>query len=159
MKCEKCKNEATFHYQSNINGEKSEYHLCAECAKEAGFGDVMDFRPRSMFDSFWREPFGGLMSGFFDEPFGSWGRSLMAPVMAIPQVRIMIGSPEKSEEVRGAVEAEEKAKDNIPKDAGDEIRGKRELFALKHQLRSAIRNEEFEKAAELRDRIRGLEGK
>lgn len=34
MKCENCgKNEVTFVYQSNVNGQITEKHLCAECAE------------------------------------------------------------------------------------------------------------------------------
>lgn len=156
MKCQKCNNEAVFHYQSNINGEKSEYHLCADCAKSEGFGEMLEFRPRSMFDNFWREPFGGLMGGFLSNPFSSitdsfFGRNLFTPTMAMPSVRIAVGEPEKSTNCEGC------CKDNIPEDAGEEIRAKRELHALKHQLKAAIHAEEFEKAAELRDKIRELE--
>lgn len=158
MKCEKCNNEAVFHYQANINGEKAEYHLCADCAKAEGFSEMLDFRPRSMFENFWREPFGGLMESFFREPFGSltdgfFGRSMFAPTLTAtaPSVNISVGEGEKT------TEPEEKAKDNIPKDAGDEFRKKRELFALRHQMKAAVRAEEFEKAAELRDKIRELE--
>jgi protein arginine kinase activator len=158
MKCEKCNNEAVFHFQSNINGEKTEYHLCADCAKSAGFRDMLEFRPHSMFENFLREPF-GLMDSFFKDPFGSFGtladgffgRSLLTPTLEAPSVNIAVGDPEK------ATETEAKAKDNIPWDAGEEIRHKRELFAMRHQLRAAIRVEEFEKAAELRDKIRELE--
>ncbi|NCC68127.1 MAG: hypothetical protein EOM14_08040 [Clostridia bacterium] len=161
MKCEKCgNNEATFHYQSNINGEVTEYHYCTECAEKEGLGNVFSMRPRSMFNSFWGNSFGSLMSGFFDDPFMGFGRSLMAPVMTLPQVRIMVGDPEQSCGCgENSTECAEKAKDNIPEDAGEEIRSKRELFALKHQLKAAVRAEEFEKAAELRDKIRSIEGK
>ena len=32
MKCEHCgKNEATFYYKSNINGNVTEHHLCGDC--------------------------------------------------------------------------------------------------------------------------------
>lgn len=156
MKCEKCSNEAVFHYQSNINGEKSEYHLCAECAKSEGFGEMLDFRPRSMFDNFWGPSFGSFTGGFFNEPFstlndGFFGRRLFAPSLTLPSVKIVVGDPEKSTECGCG------CRDNIPKDAGEEIRSKRELHALKHQLKSAIKAEEFEKAAELRDKIRELE--
>lgn len=158
MKCEKCNNEAVFHYQSNINGEKTEYHLCADCAKAAGFGEMIDFRPRSMFENFFREPF-GLMDSFFRDPFGSFGtltdgffgRSLLAPTLEAPSVNISVGEPEK------ATQTEEKQADNIPSDAGEEFRKKRELFALRHQMKVAVRAEDFEKAAELRDKIRELE--
>ena len=160
MKCEKCgNNEAVFHYQSNINGDKSEFHLCADCAKNEGFGEMLDFRPRAMFDNFFREPFGGLMNSFFRDPFGSFdqltdgffGRRAFAPTLEAPSVNVSIGEPEK------ATETEEKVKDNIPMDAGEEFRKKRELFALRHQMKAAVRAEEFEKAAELRDKIRELE--
>ena len=33
MKCDRCgKNEATFHYKTNINGRVTEAHLCPDCA-------------------------------------------------------------------------------------------------------------------------------
>lgn len=156
MKCEKCENEAVFHYQSNINGEKTAYHLCSDCAKAEGFGEMLKFRPNSMFDSLFKEPFGALMGSFFREPFGSlsdgfFGRSLIAPTLNVPEVNISVGESEKMTEL------EPRKTDNIPKDAGAEFRAKRELLALKHQLRSAIHAEEFELAAELRDKIRKLE--
>ncbi|MEG0778184.1 MAG: UvrB/UvrC motif-containing protein [Oscillospiraceae bacterium] len=156
MKCSKCGNDATFHYQSNVNGEKSEYHLCAECAEAEGFGEMLNYRPQSMFNDFFREPFGGLMSGFFGSPFGRlsegfFPRSVMAETMTLPEVRVFIGDPEKTTSSEG------KSADNIPEDAGEDIRSRRELHALKNQLKAAIKAEEFEKAAELRDEIHRLE--
>ena len=156
MKCEKCENEAVLHYQSNINGEKAEYHLCADCAKAEGLGEMLQFRPNSMFDNFFREPFGSLMGSFFREPFASlsdgfFGRGLFAPTLTAPSVNISVGEPQK------ATETDQRKTDNIPEDAGEEFRAKRELHALKHQLHAAIHAEEFEKAAQLRDKIRQLE--
>lgn len=154
MKCEKCSNEATFHYQSNINGEKTETHLCADCAKTEGFGEILSYRPSSVFDSFFSEPFGSLMGSFFSEPFGSFmGRGLLAPTMTLPQIKVIVGDTDTS------TKAEEKSADNVPEDAGEEVRSRRELMVLKHQLKTAVRAEEFEKAAELRDKIREIEKK
>ncbi len=156
MKCEKCgNNEANFHYESNVNGERTEYNLCTECAKAEGFGQMFNWSPRSMFNSFWSDPFesmfgGNPFGGFFSEPFGGFGR-LMAPVMALPRVNIVIGDPGRSTEISG------ENTDNIPEDAGEEVKAKRELSSLKHQLKAAIKAEEFEKAAELRDKIREME--
>ena len=156
MKCEKCSNEAVFHYQSIVNGEKSEYHLCADCAKKEGFGDMLEFRPHPMYVNLWREPFGGLSESFFRDPFvemadNFFGRGLFTPILSSPEVKVAIGEAEKT------TESEREHTDNIPEDAGTEIRSRRELFAMKHQLRAAVRAEEFEKAAELRDKIRELE--
>ena len=45
----------------------------------------------------------------------------------------------------------------IPFSAGERVRAQRELGELKEKLQTAVREERFEDAAELRDRIRGLE--
>ena len=142
MKCEKCDKEATFHYQSNINGEKTEAHLCEDCAKAEGL-DKMFSRPRAMMGSFFREPFGGLMSGFF------------APMLGAPAESA--ATEDRVAETEKTTETEQVRSDNIPEDAGDEIRRKRELLLLREQLWNAVKTEEFEKAAQLRDKIRELE--
>lgn len=61
MLCQKCnKNNASIHYQQNINGNKTEYHLCPECAAEMGLdmgaGQILS-------DSL--DGFGNIFSGFF----------------------------------------------------------------------------------------------
>ena len=61
MKCERCgQREATFYYQSNINGRVTQVHLCPECAAELGYtrGMSNSFRSfrRSFFDPFSRIP-------------------------------------------------------------------------------------------------------
>ena len=148
MKCEKCnEREANFFYTATINGETTQRHLCAECAREEGFGNAFDWNPSSMFDSFFREPF-----GMFDDFFS--GRSLlgslMAPAMTMPRLRI--AQPQ-------AETRTEEAATKIPTDAGEEVKAKRELNSLKHQLKAAVREENFERAIELRDKIKELEKK
>ena len=156
MKCEKCTNEAVLHYQSNINGEKTEYHLCADCAKKEGFGEMLEIRPHPMYGSLFSEPFGAITESFFRDPFFSladnfFGRGMFTSVLPSHEVQLQVGEAEKpTETVAGHT-------DNIPEDAGKEIRSRREIHALRHQLRAAVIDEEFEKAAELRDKIRKLE--
>ena len=165
MKCEKCnQNEAILHYTTNINGEVSERHLCAECAKAEGFGDMLHDNlfgfGNSLFDSsFGHELMGGsLFDSFFGgSMFPSFGRSLMAPSIAFPRIQVTLDDRQHRAAAPGqtAVSSDEK----IPQDAGDDIRRKRELNALKHQLDQAIRAEEFEKCIELRKKIQELEQK
>ena len=157
MKCEKCnEREATFYYSCNLNGEKTEKHLCAACAREEGFGEMLDYRPVSTFD--------GTFDGFFDDfftpargllsafdVFGSPMRRMMAP--ALPRLRFVVGAPET--ESRPQPKSETEAK--IPDDAGEEVKSRREIAALKHQLQEAVQTENFEKAIELRDKLRELE--
>lgn len=59
MLCSNCgKNEANVHYTHVINGEKTEYNLCDECAKKLGIDDI-DFNMPISFSNF--------IGDFFDE--------------------------------------------------------------------------------------------
>ena len=59
MLCSNCgKNEANVRYTRIINGEKTEYILCDECAKKAGLEDI-DFSMPINFSNF--------LSDFFDD--------------------------------------------------------------------------------------------
>lgn len=62
MRCDNCKkNEATTHIKQNINGKKTEMHLCSECAKELG---VMDEIGATMsMDSMFEDSFLGNFLG------------------------------------------------------------------------------------------------
>lgn len=166
MKCDKCENEAMLHYESTVNGEKTEYHLCEDCARTEGFGEMLDFRPASMLGSFFDDPFfsrgRSLMDSFFGgSPFGAltdgfFGRGLMAPTMTLPAIRVKVDGDACSCGCKTTEKAEKKA-DNIPNEVSAELNAKRELHALKHQLHEAVKAEEYEKAAELRDKIREME--
>lgn len=48
MKCEKCNNEATFFYNSFVNGKLSHHHYCAACAREEGYAGTLDFQPAAL---------------------------------------------------------------------------------------------------------------
>jgi len=155
MKCEKCSDkEATFYYSSNINGERTERHLCADCARAEGFGGALDYRPMELFDD--------MLDGFFGDffapgrsflsPFdriGSSMRRMMAPVL--PRINVVIGEPETTQKPLSETES------RIPADAGAEVKSRREIAALKHQLHEAVKAENYEKAIELRDRLKKLE--
>lgn len=154
MKCDKCGNEASFFYSSNVNGRRTERHLCADCARAEGFGNALDYDPmggmRNMFDSFF-EDFGGFFGGgrsllpSFDL-FGSPMRSMMT--RSAPRVNLVVGSPEQTAQSAGGV---------IPEADAADIRARREKGALRHQLDEAVKAENFERAAQLRDQLRALE--
>ena len=139
MKCEKCnEREANFFCTSNINGSVSRHALCSQCAAEAGLtGDNLfeDFF-RSPFDM--RSPFGLLDSFWNDGFFAPFGRLATAERRAVP----------------AAEPLEDK---DIPADAGAAFKTKRELVALRQQLKKAVAAEDYEKAIELRDKIRSME--
>ena len=151
MKCEKCnEREANFFYSSNINGNMSRRHLCSECAHEEGFGEML--RPGAMFDDAFERAFDEAfapMRSFMSLPsfdfFGGRGGRIMAP--SFPRIHIVLPGEKTaaSDDSKPSMEVDEESK------------RLREKEALKAQLAEAVETENFEKAIELRDKLRALE--
>ncbi len=153
MKCGKCnEKDAVFHFSSDINGEKTEKHLCAECAEAEGYGEYFKTRSMRLMDDFFRDPFGDMFNGFFgrNSLFGNLERSFFAPVLTMPRLGVRT---ERADETKKTAE---KTDEKIPETADKELVARRELAALKHSLQEAVKAEDFEKAIELRDKIRAM---
>lgn len=80
MKCNKCGREATTHLRQNINGQVTEFWLCAECAEEMGVGGM--FSGFGGFGSFGSLGFGGF--GGMDSLLGSFFGG-HTPTKSIPE--------------------------------------------------------------------------
>ncbi len=139
MKCERCGKEANFYYRSNINGKITTMNLCSECADKSGAHmGMMDMN--SVFDDMFNDMysmFGGMLN-----PWRGFS-------MPRPRIHIML---EPAEE-------EKKTEVKTDQQIDPEMSKRRELNALREQMTLAVQNEEFEKAAELRDKIRELDNK
>ena len=149
MKCQNCgKNEVNFHYSSNVNGCVTETHLCSQCAIESGY-DI-----ERMFDL----DFGNILEGMMPVRNSISG---FMPI-AIPMIGANSMFPFTMQPRRGMIENTEACgcgcAQNVLKNTNIEVdetmKQRRELNAL---MRIAVANEEFEKAAELRDKIKALE--
>ena len=147
MKCENCgKNEVTFVYHSNINGKVEEKHLCSECAQQMGYMKKLAFHSRAMHDElfgdglFGRSLFGGLLS-----PGMSWLSPFEELFEEMPALSAANGG--KSEEEDHLLDEKEQGR----------FARMRKLNALRAEMKKAVRHEEFERAAQLRDEIRALE--
>ena len=155
MKCQKCgKNEVSFHYSSNINGSVAETYLCSECAAESGYDIANMLDLSSLFGSSqlvdFMLPMHRGSGGFMQLTIPMMQKSAMFPFTLRPGVG-MIGQKSACSccSENGAV-----SKSNTEIDK--EMSKRRELNAL---MRIAVENEEFEKAAILRDQIKELESK
>ncbi|HHU05464.1 MAG TPA: hypothetical protein GXZ65_03145 [Clostridiales bacterium] len=170
MKCSRCgNNNTTFHYKANINGQITETHLCAECAQKAGitaeklFGNSVfgnEFFGKSMFGN---SLFGGGMLGngfgsMFDTMFSNFFTPMtrgffsdfngfVMPAIGPSMVEMFVRSDEEA------------GKEKVTATPDAELSRRRELNALREQLNNAVKAEEYERAAELRDQIRELEKK
>ena len=170
MLCQHCKkNEATTHVKTMINGEYAEYMLCPECAHELGYD--------TMFPDFTAD-FGGLLSSFFSNALPARSGAARCKTCGsslndikhsgkvgcadcyetffselMPTIRNIHGNTEHKGKRPGAIEytvnEDESAK-------GSKSESKTE--ALRAELKKAIADENFERAAQLRDEIKGLEG-
>lgn len=154
MKCDNCgKNEVTFVYRSNINGKVEERHLCAECAEKLGYTQRVAAQNQRMMQSF----FGG---GFWDDFFtpmpsllsrGGW-------LLDDPFDDFFADMPALGPAPAAQKTAQEERQDTLV-DGKEQSRfaRMRELNALRLEMKRAVRQEDFEKAAQLRDQIHALE--
>ena len=131
MKCENCgKNEVTFVYRSNVNGHVEEKHLCSDCAEKLGYTQRLGAQSQRMMQSF----FGNSLFGndFFDDFF--------SPMPSLLGRRMKM--------------LEDPFDDFF---AESRFAYLRQMNALKLEMKKAVHQENFERAAELRDQIRSLE--
>ena len=152
MKCEKCgKYEANYHYTSNINGRITEKHLCTKCAEETGENHDFFAETEKMFDEMFDGFFGRRTARF--SPWGDFGlmptmMSTLIPTMVLPRLEICYEEPE------GKGKRAEKAEEDT---TDPEMSKRRELNMLRRQMKKAAQEENYEKAAQLRDKIHEIE--
>ncbi|MFC0560686.1 UvrB/UvrC motif-containing protein [Halalkalibacter alkalisediminis] len=167
MICQECnKRKASLHFAKIINGEKTEFHICEQCAKEKGeyFPGTNSFSIHQLLSGLLNfeqpiqkghehTPVSKLeceKCGMTYEQFTQAGRfgcahcyksfeSKLEPILK----RVHSGNHTHA--------------GKLPERIGGGIQIQRQIDALKQQLKSLIEQEEFEQAAELRDEIRLLE--
>jgi len=158
MKCQKCgNNDVIFHHSSNVNGCVTETHLCSKCATESGYDIEKLFEIGSIFEK------GVLVEQeqLADLVFPMRGIGGFVPI-AIPMIQANKMMPFTMRSMNGMIEQGTPCDcgcggviKNEPKvEVDEEMKMRRELNA---QMQAAVVSEEFEKAAELRDKIRALE--
>ncbi|WP_058486913.1 UvrB/UvrC motif-containing protein [Defluviitalea phaphyphila] len=169
MLCERCgKNIATVHVTHINNGEKVEMYLCNQCAKET---EEINFDSPISFQNF--------LTGLLGMPFGSAGqfknynsrnKILQCPTckMTYDEFRNLgrfgcadcyFAFREQLNPIFKKIHGDDIHTGKLPNKAAGELKIKKELQNLKKELQKAIKMEEFERAAYIRDKIRALEGR
>lgn len=176
MLCEKCNNnEATIHYTEIINGVRNEHHLCGECAKDVDLGYYS-----GLFDG--EFPFANLIKGILSAG-GSDARGLAA---ANPYAQVICSKcgmtyeeftkegkfgcgecynvfgpliVDNIKKIQGSANHMGKHPGNCDVTEGfvKQMTGEARIRELKEQLGYAIRTEEYEEAARIRDEIRMIQ--
>lgn len=170
MLCQNCKEKnAGFHYTQNINGHITEMHLCKDCAEKAGLLDDSN--------KIWN-PFGfseeetmldGLLGGIFSAPVKSKiTESTVCPFCGMRLTEFMrngkAGCAKCYTTFRTSVfpslqklHGNTKHAGKIPVGRKKEKTKEEKRAELQALLDKAVSEQEYEKAAVYRDRIRELD--
>lgn len=159
MLCERCQQRpASVHVTRIINGEKTELYLCQECARE--MQPQLNFSiPKFLAGLFDYEPGPGIKTqamaehcrecGMSYEQFQQTGR------LGCPACYHYLAG--RLEPLIRRIQGSSQHRGKVPRRAGGNLRVRREIDKLRAQLQQLVEQEEFEKAAQVRDRIRELE--
>jgi protein arginine kinase activator len=159
MQCEICQNkEATIHLTEITDGVRTEMHLCEQCAQEQGIAVKSTI------------PINELLSGLLavqpsdDEIAGVSGKDLVCPHCGFTlddfREKAVLGCPQDYEVFEQVLTPLiKKAQDGKTTHCGKvpsrmpDVKKQTELTNLRRQLDEAVRSEDYEAAARLRDKI------
>jgi len=162
-KCDKCDKPATIHLTDIADGEKTEVHLCEDCAMAEGLVKAA-------------LPLNQLLQGLgiVQGPGGTIVKSVEEPErlcgacgLSFSEFRQqgLLGCPNDYDAFGDALETLiERAQDGatqhvgkVPGRAGLGQKRQTEILRLRGALRAAVAQEDYERAAELRDQIKQVE--
>jgi protein arginine kinase activator len=155
--CQNCgEREARISITQIVNNLKTQIHLCHQCAQQSGHADSVSALQK-------------MLAGMVDWGPQSIGKGKTCPGCGLSEIelrqrgRFGCGQCYQTWEplvktIIGRVQGRTTHTGKIPLSAGSRVRAQRELGELKDKLQTAVKEERFEDAARLRDRIRGLQG-
>ena len=160
MQCDICrKNQATIHLTEIIGGARSETHLCEHCAQEQGIAVKNQI------------PINELLSGLLssqptdEDIYGLIEDTISCPYCGITLEQFrreaVLGCPHDYEVFEKVLAPLIKKTHNgkithcgkIPSKIPPDTRKQAELLSLRQQLDAAVTREDYELAAQLRDKI------
>src|SRR5208283_2327324 len=165
MKCDvqNCENEATVHLTEIRDGKKHEMHLCERCAAEKGLpGKAAHFSISDLL--------AGIASQAQSQQRARRGKEAACPVCTTTLSQFQssgrFGCQECyttfKEDVQGLVEKIHDSSQHIgkvPRRVSPEVSLQKDVRHLQVELKKAVRREDYEKAAAIRDQIKQIEDK
>lgn len=167
MICDVCKkNNATIHLTQIINGVKKEYNLCENCAKET---NTMNFMPDINLgkDFSFQNVLGGLIDYINGNSYQIEKKDIICKNCGMSYKDFkesgLLGCSQCYTEFKDylnpvvkRLQGSSEHIGKIPQRTSSNIMQKKKIIKLKEDLNKAIAMEEYEKAAELRDKIKEL---
>lgn len=173
MLCEKCKkNNATVFYREIINGKEKKYSLCSECAAEMENSGEISLNNETIFDSFFEDynPITDLFSSLFTPAYltspsqkkvkrcnlcGSTFDDLVSSGKVGCTKCYEVFSEELAPSIN-RIHGSTKHIGKLSKKIKEESEKKKKISSLEQDMKAAIKSQEFERAAEIRDQLREL---
>ncbi len=158
VKCDRCGREATVYVTEIINGQKIEKHLCGDCAVAEGVTikaqEIPQILEELVLQSAAGQDLRELKCDVCGMSFLEFRREglLGCPNDYVAFEKALLPLLERAHE--GGVHHVGK----IPENAAEDERRQMELLRLRSQLKEAVSQEQYERAAGLRDQIKQLEG-
>lgn len=161
MLCQSCgKNVATTFIKKTVNGQTTQLHLCSECAAKQGLDSMFSgigFDLGDFWGSLFAEPAARSVAdaarcegcGHSFREIAESGKAGCPTCYRIFYDRLL----PSIQRIHGKTGHTGK----IPSGAGDKLKKEKELDRLRTELAECISSQQYEKCAELRDRIHALE--
>lgn len=162
MLCQSCsKKDATVHFTKIINGKMEDRHICEDCAKlESELGFIM---PMSLTNFF-----GGLLD--YNTEASEYMDEKVCPKCGITYNRLLssgkFGCSKCFEtfdrdisSLLKNIHGHDEHMGKIPSKSSERLKFRQEKDRLEILLNQAVTNEEFEKAAGYRDKIKNIDEK
>ncbi|WP_054693624.1 UvrB/UvrC motif-containing protein [Syntrophomonas palmitatica] len=166
MLCDECKQKpANVHFAQMVNGQKTETHLCEECAAKKG---TFIFQIDNSFS------IPNLLASFFGN-YNMQGMPVLAPAKSCANCGTSLDNVKQTgklgcsecysvfddelEPTLRRIHGNNQHIGKVPARGGEKVILKKRVEYLKQQLQQAILNEDYEKAAEIRDVIKDIEKK
>ncbi|ADG81129.1 UvrB/UvrC protein [Thermincola ferriacetica] len=169
MLCEKCQQRAaTVLITKIVNGHKTETRLCEVCAQQEN-AFAVHLEPKMVLHNIFADLFNSAYGGL-DQPKVSSAYGAKCPGCAFTDAHFAkIGKlgcdkcyhtfEEKIDPLLRRIHGTNKHTGKVPFRTGGTLKIRKGIDSLKLELQQAVKHEEYEKAAELRDKIRELEKK
>lgn len=165
MLCDECrKDPATVHVTRIMNDQKTEMHLCAECARARG-ESAMSSEPGFAFHN--------ILAGLFDPEGALHGSAPTKMAFRCQNCGMSLSDFRRSgklgcshcyeqfqRELEPLLRRIHRSVEHMgkrPPGVSSELSRRREIERLRERLQDAVRREAFEEAAKIRDQIRQLE--
>lgn len=164
MKCDDCEKEAAVHLTQIVNNKKVVMHLCKECAAKRGFHSPLDNIPF---------PLANFLEGMLPDEDKSKSSGAITPTgLVCPQCGLTFEEfsrqgrfgcgqcyqtfRDKLQGLLRKIHGSSLHRGKLPPMLSEDGSNIKEAERLEEELQRAIEMEDFERAADLRDKIKSL---